>query len=100
MQLGFRDGASNPEDSVVVLIETDDGDSSALLVDSIQDQSQVVIKSLESNYGQVDGIAAATILGDGRVALIADVDGLVEHARSEPVRSELNLPEPALALAG
>ena len=95
LQLGFRDGATNPESGVVVLVETDDGESSALLVDSIQDQSQVVIKSLESNYGQVDGIAAATILGDGRVALIADVDGLVEHARVEPVKSE-----PVLALAG
>ena len=95
LQLGFREDAANPENGVVVLIETDDGESSALLVDSIQDQSQVVIKSLESNYGQVNGIAAATILGDGRVALIADVDGLVEQARIEPVKSE-----PLLALAG
>ncbi len=95
LQLGFRDEAADPEKGVVVLIETDDGDSSALLVDSIQDQSQVVIKSLENNYGHVDGIAAATILGDGRVALIADVDGLVEHARTDPQRSE-----PVFALAG
>ena len=95
LQLGFREEAAKPEQGVVVLIETDDGDSSAILVDSIQDQSQVVIKSLENNYGHVDGIAAATILGDGRVALIADVDGLVEHARSDPQRSE-----PVFAQAG
>jgi two-component system chemotaxis sensor kinase CheA len=50
----------------------------ALLVDAIQGQRQVVIKSLEqTNNRHVDGIAAATILGDGRVALILDVDALV-----------------------
>ena len=49
----------------------------ALLVDAIQGQRQVVIKSLEANYRHVPGIAAATILGDGRVALILDVDAIV-----------------------
>jgi two-component system chemotaxis sensor kinase CheA len=51
------------------------------MVDAIQDQRQVVIKSLETNYGRVPGVAAATILGDGRVALILDVDNLVARAR-------------------
>ncbi|MBN8194841.1 chemotaxis protein CheW, partial [Bacillus sp. NTK074B] len=44
----------------------------------IQDQRQVVIKSLEGNYGAVNGIAAATILGDGKIALIIDSEALVE----------------------
>jgi len=44
----------------------------------------VVIKSLEQNYRQVSGIAAATILGDGRVALILDVDGLLADRRPIP----------------
>jgi two-component system chemotaxis sensor kinase CheA len=48
-----------------------------LLVDTIQDQRQVVIKSLETNYGRVPGVAAATILGDGRIALILDIDAVV-----------------------
>ncbi len=52
----------------------------ALLVDAIQGQRQVVIKSLEANYRHVLGIAAATILGDGRVALILDVDAIVTDA--------------------
>ena len=52
------------------------------MVDAIQGQRQVVIKSLEANYRQVPGIAAATILGDGRVALILDVDTFV--ARTQP----------------
>ncbi|MCS7295383.1 MAG: chemotaxis protein CheW, partial [Dehalococcoidia bacterium] len=42
-----------------------------------EDQRQVVIKSLEENYGSVYGISAATILGDGRVALIIDPDEIV-----------------------
>ena len=41
------------------------------------------IKSLETNYGHVPGIAAATILGDGRVALILDVDAVVSASRAE-----------------
>ncbi len=53
---------------------------SALMVDAIQDQRQVVIKSLEANYGHVEGIAAATILGDGRIALILDADAIVNAA--------------------
>ncbi len=76
-QLGFRDTPADPEHSVAIFVETDGGARNALLVDSIQDQRQVVIKSLEANYGTVAGIAAATILGDGRVALILDVDALV-----------------------
>ena len=51
---------------------------SLLLVDDLLAQQQVVIKSLESSYRQVRGLAGATILGDGRVALILDVPGLVQ----------------------
>jgi two-component system chemotaxis sensor kinase CheA len=76
-QLGFRETLADPQRSVAILVETGGGARNALLVDSIQDQRQVVIKSLEANYGTVAGIAAATILGDGRVALILDVDALV-----------------------
>ncbi len=54
-----------------------------LLVDAIQGQRQVVIKSLEANYRHVPGIAAATILGDGRVALILDVDAVVATSRAD-----------------
>ena len=89
MQLGFRDTATQPESSVAILVETGDGARNALLVDSIQDQRQVVIKSLEANYGTVEGIAAATILGDGRVALILDVDALVTSSFEDSVSGEL-----------
>ncbi len=48
----------------------------ALLVDQLIGQHQVVVKNLESNYRKVPGISAATILGDGSVALIVDVSAL------------------------
>jgi two-component system, chemotaxis family, sensor kinase CheA len=63
----------------VILVETEGGGRSAFLVDAIQGQRQVVIKSLEANYRHVPGIAAATILGDGRVALILDVDTVIAN---------------------
>ncbi len=64
---------------------------SALMVDAIQDQRQVVIKSLEANYGHVDGIAAATILGDGRIALILDTDAIVNASCGRGTPSEMLL---------
>jgi two-component system chemotaxis sensor kinase CheA len=76
-ELGVRPPSSEVRQGVAILIETANGSRSALLVDNLQDQRQVVIKSLETNYKRVDGIAAATILGDGRVAMILDVDALV-----------------------
>jgi two-component system, chemotaxis family, sensor kinase CheA len=63
---------------VAILVEGANNRQTALLVDRILDQRQVVIKSMESNYGAVKGIAAATILGDGRVAMIVDVDAIVD----------------------
>jgi len=83
--LGFRETPTPPSDGVVLLVEGEDGSRSALVADAIHGQRQVVIKSLEANYRQVEGIAAATILGDGRVALIVDVDALVA-VRREPSR--------------
>jgi len=53
----------------------------AVLVDELTGQQQVVIKSLEQNYRKVEAISGATILGDGQVALIVDVPGLIKLAR-------------------
>lgn len=57
----------------------------ALLVDHLVGQHQVVVKNLESNYRKIPGISAATILGDGSVALIVDVFGLMRLTQSMPV---------------
>ncbi len=90
-ELGVRAPASDLRSGVAILIETANGTRSALLVDNIQDQRQVVIKSLETNYMRVDGIAAATILGDGRVAMILDVDALVSPRHHEWAPAETPL---------
>ena len=79
---------SDPLAGVTLLIETEGGVRSALMVDAIQDQRQVVIKSLEANYGHVEGIAAATILGDGRIALILDADAIVARLQPQFAPSE------------
>ena len=82
MSLGYRAEPLDAEQGVALLIESEGGTRAVLLVDAIQGQRQVVIKSLEANYRRVPGIAAATILGDGRVALILDVDTLVAASRT------------------
>ena len=61
---------------LLVVVESD-GRRAAILVDELLAQQQVVIKSLEANYRPVPGIAGATIHGDGSVALILDVPGLI-----------------------
>ena len=59
-------------------------------IDGIIGQQQVVIKSLETNYGHVFGVAGATILGDGRVAVILDVDAIVAGSRADAARLDAN----------
>ncbi len=63
-------------DRFVVLCEAEGNSKIALIVDDIIGQQQVVIKSLEENFERIDGIAGGTILGDGNVALIVDVQSL------------------------
>ena len=73
---GLRPVRSASADRSYVILDASDT-SIAIAVDAIWDQRQVVIKSLEGNYGTVTGIAAATILGDGKIALIIDSEALV-----------------------
>jgi two-component system chemotaxis sensor kinase CheA len=94
-ELGYRTAAADPFDGVVLVVETEVSTRCALVVDAIHDQRQVVIKSLEANYRQVPGIAAATILGDGRVALILDIDTFVARTNRAAPASE-----PLLAATG
>lgn len=89
--LNFRNIQANPIEGVALLVESEGGGQRALMVDAIQGQRQVVIKSLEANYTHVPGIAAATILGDGRVALILDVDAVVAASRGQSLKQEMSL---------
>ncbi|WP_122040250.1 chemotaxis protein CheA [Asaia bogorensis] len=71
------------EGAVVLVVENESGSRAALIVDEICGQTQVVIKSMEKNYRHIFGVSAATILGDGSVALILDVSALIAAALSQ-----------------
>lgn len=74
--LGLRSNNDQPP-GVYLLVETETGQRSALAVDDIFDQRQVVIKSLDGVYGNIPGVAAATILGDGKIAMILDPESII-----------------------
>lgn len=71
------------EEGLLVIVEGD-GQKVGLFVDELLSQQQIVIKSLESNYKQIQGVSGATILGDGNVALILDISGIIQlfHQRT------------------
>ncbi len=71
---------TDPTKAILLILETE-GERVAVMVDEILGQQQVVIKSMEQNFHKVDGIAGATILGDGTVGFILDIRGLLEIAR-------------------
>ena len=73
-------GRRTNDDSLVVVVEGD-GQKIALEVDELVGQQQVVVKNIENNYRRISGVSGATILGDGRVALIVDIGGLVRSLR-------------------
>jgi two-component system chemotaxis sensor kinase CheA len=79
--IGATPAAEDPAGSLFVIVE-DGARRLALLVDELLSQQHVVIKSLETNFVRVDGIAGATVLGDGRVALILDVAGIIARWRA------------------
>lgn len=91
-QLGFRRSGAAADDAIVILTSQEDGSRAALIVDQIMEQRQVVIKGLDRKYGPIPGVAAATILGDGQVALILDPSDLTRPA---PASAETDM-----ALAG
>ncbi len=76
--------ATRCDDGILVLLEAGNG-RVALLVDALEGQHQVVIKSLETNFRHVSGISGATVMGNGRVALIIDVASFVRHAGARAV---------------
>lgn len=71
-------------DGILVILEAE-GKKAAMLVDTLIGQHQVVIKSLESNYRRVHGVSGATIMGDGKVALILDAAVIVTSSHKESV---------------
>jgi len=80
--VGIEGDVQNYQQGILVILESEGG-KTALFVDDLVGQHQVVIKSLESNYRKVAGVSGATIMGDGRVAMILDVAHVVglTHSR-------------------
>ncbi len=82
--MGIDGAMTEPSEAIVVLVETS-RKRFGILVDSLAGQQQVVIKSLEQHYKRIPGVAGATIMGDGSVAMILDV---------ESIASEVNMQSP------
>ena len=83
--LNVRPKVTEFERGIMVIVESE-GCKSAMFVDDLLGQHQVVIKSLESNYRKVPGVSGATIMGDGKVALILDVEALARRPPREEER--------------
>ncbi len=84
--LNFPAREDTSRNALLLLVEVENQGQCALMVDSVHDQRQVVIKGLSENYGTVAGVSAATVLGDGRVALILDPDALAASRLPQPHR--------------
>ncbi len=96
--LNLQNDQKLPNDDLLVIVE-DQGRKFSLAVNELLGQQQVVIKNLEANFQKVPGIAGATIPGDGRVALILDINGLCALAAMTPSHSDQHAThsEPATA---
>ncbi len=78
---------SENDREMAIVVDTEATGHVALIVDELIDQRQIVLKSLETNFRQVDGVSGATILGDGQVALILDVSSLIRKFTGNPSMS-------------
>jgi two-component system chemotaxis sensor kinase CheA len=82
---GVRSQREQLHDGLIMVVEGD-GRRAGLFIDDLLGQQQVVIKSMETNYARIDGVGGATILGEGTVALILDVPGLIRMAAERQLR--------------
>jgi two-component system chemotaxis sensor kinase CheA len=80
--MGVSEACAEATRAIAVVVQGR-GRRYALLVDELVGQQQVVVKNLETNYRKVPGVSAATIMGDGSVALILDVNDLCQIAASQ-----------------
>ena len=87
---GVEPDNTSLDNGLLVVVEGD-GAKAGIFVDDLLDQQQVVIKSLETNYQRVEGISGATILGDGNVALILDIPGLIRLSQHGPEGPKLRV---------
>ena len=90
-ELAYRSPKDSYVGDIVLLTSQENGSRSALVVDAILEQRQVVIKGLQRSYGHIPGVAAATILGDGQIALILDPADLDSKASGRTRRGDYSL---------
>ncbi len=88
-RLGLQSKSTALTERVLLLIQTESIAQCALAVDDILDQRQVVVKSMQGTYGEIPGISGATILGDGKIALIIDPDAITAAPVSE-IKAQLH----------
>ncbi|QJU57459.1 chemotaxis protein CheA [Sphingomonas sp. AP4-R1] len=82
--LGLKGGEPDEADrSLVIIVESDDFGHVGLMIDSIENRREVVIKSLEENLHPIRGLGGATVLGDGSIALILDIDALIGQPKGQ-----------------
>ena len=96
--LDINSPASTSGERVVIITDAGEGSRFGLVVDELLGHQQVVIKSIEESYGTVPGIAAATILGNGRVAFILDVEKLSDIAVNSPIGTAISMKAASPAL--
>ncbi len=99
-QFSIANAIADPCHGIVIIVQSEGAGRIGVVVDDLLGQQQVVVKSLEANYDRVDGISGATILGNGRVALILDIARLRESDcanRPEPTRRWAEVRETARA---
>lgn len=95
--MGYRDPLDSFGDAVVLLIALEDGGRAALVIDNILDQRQVVIKGLDDSFYRAPGIAAATILGDGQIALILDPSDIINSGSGTNLAQSGTVPASQIA---
>jgi len=91
--------AGESDESVVIITDAGEGSRLGVVVDELCGHQQVVIKSIEESYGSVPGIAAATILGNGRVAFILDLEKLSDIASSPALGAVISVKRSSAAAA-
>jgi two-component system chemotaxis sensor kinase CheA len=96
--LEISSSSSDSGESVVIITDAGEGSRFGLVVDELLGHQQVVIKSIEESYGSVPGIAAATILGNGRVAFILDIEKLSDLAVNSPLGAAISMKAASSAL--
>jgi len=91
-EMGFAPPRTSYDEGIILIVESGMNSVGAFIVDTIIGQQQVVIKSLERNFQRVPSIAAATILGNGNIALVLDVDNLIRNkTKDHPQQNSLKL---------